>query len=101
MNTIDARSVLKGGAIIVVALAWNEAAKDVIKYLFPRASNNDGFANAIATLVYAIFVTLLVIIVISGYNFTITRINSDSYTPRQIRKFSSRPLSNSIIPKSA
>lgn len=96
MTTIDTRSILKGGAIIVVALAWNEAAKDTIKYLFPRESASGGFANALATLIYAIFVTIMIVIVISGYNFTITRLNSDSYTPRQKRK-----IARSVIPSSA
>lgn len=65
---IEAHTLLNGALTIVAALAWNDAAKKVIDYLFPRTDAGGPYHAALSTLVYAIFITLFVIVVIASFN---------------------------------
>ena len=66
---IEGRDLLRGATTFVAALAWNDAAKRVIEYLFPMTLNKDNAFNAaLATIIYAIFVTIFIVIVITTYN---------------------------------
>ncbi len=66
---VQARTVgyIIGGLSFVVGLAWNEAIKEVIEYIFPKSGG-----TAIAKLVYAFFITILVVL-LSIYLERITR----------------------------
>ncbi|HAS84584.1 MAG TPA: hypothetical protein DCS23_00710 [Candidatus Yonathbacteria bacterium] len=60
-NEVRERSMtyIAGGLGIVVGLAWNEAIKSLIDYLYPASS-----ANSIsAKFVYAIIITVIVVLV--------------------------------------
>lgn len=64
--TIINYTVLATGALgFTVALAWNSAVSKTIDSFFPR---RDGAGVAHATIVYAIVVTILVIVVAAGIN---------------------------------
>ena len=65
---IEAHTLLNGALTIVAALAWNDAAKKTIDYLFPRTDAGGPYHAALSTLVYAIFITLFVIVVIASFN---------------------------------
>lgn len=83
MSVLDTRTILKGTSVLVAALAWNDFAKKTIQYLFPIERENDGKAAVLAMLVYAVFVTLMIIIIITIYNRITVKLASDSFT----RKF--------------
>lgn len=86
MPILDTRTILKGALVLVAALAWNDAAKKTIDYLFPIERDSGGKSAAIAMVVYAIFVTLLIIVIITIYNYTTVRLASDSFTKRKMKK---------------
>jgi hypothetical protein len=68
-DQIEAKALLKGATTLVAALAWNDAAKRIIEYLFPMTLNKDNAFNAaLATIIYAVFITIFIIIVITSYN---------------------------------
>lgn len=60
---VSANSVIQGAAGLVVALAWNEAAEKFIDVIIPFPQN-----KVIATIVYAVFVTIIVIAFVAIYN---------------------------------
>lgn len=86
MPVIEKRDLLKGAITLVVALAWNEAAKTTINYAFPLDKPNDDPAtdktdarkNAMgtmfATLIYATVVTILILCIVALFNYTVTKI---------------------------
>lgn len=94
MPIIDTRSIIKGAGVLVIALAWNEAAKKFIDWIFPLETEDAKKAAMVATVTYAIFVTILIIIIIAVYNYTTIRVNSDNFTKRQIRKINRRSKKN-------
>lgn len=67
---IDGRSLIKGSAVLIVALAWNEAAKKFIDYLFPLDKGDSLYTSMVATIVYAVFVSIMVVLIIAVYNYT-------------------------------
>jgi len=96
MPVIEKRDLLKGATTLVIALAWNEAAKKTIGYTFPfgggpagePAANNreplntetsnkqrsNDKAATMATILYAVVVTVIIICIISLFNYTTTKI---------------------------
>ncbi|MDO8604441.1 MAG: DUF5654 family protein [bacterium] len=50
---------IAGGLGIVVGLAWNEAIKGLIEYVYPASSANSLFAKFL----YAVVITIIVVIV--------------------------------------
>jgi heme/copper-type cytochrome/quinol oxidase subunit 2 len=89
MPVIEKRDLLKGATTLVIALAWNEAAKKTIGYTFPfgggpageplntetsnKQRSNDKAAT-MATILYAVVVTVIIICIISLFNYTTTKI---------------------------
>jgi len=49
---------ITGGFGIVAALAWNDAIKDIIRYLFPISRD-----TVLAKLIYAVIVTFVLVII--------------------------------------
>jgi hypothetical protein len=66
--SIEVRSLVKGATILLLALAWNEAAKKFVNVLFPIKNNESKsmFHNAI---IYAVFITLILVCLVAFFNF--------------------------------
>ena len=64
---INVNAVIAGALAFTIALAWNDAVNKSIKSFFPIRHEND---IAKVTLIYAIFITIFVIIVIYLINKT-------------------------------
>lgn len=62
---IEPRAVLQGMIVLVGALAWNEVAKKTVEHLVPHQG---GMRGVMTTLIYALSVTLLIVIIVCGYN---------------------------------
>lgn len=69
-HLIQSKDLLEGAVTLVAALAWNEAAKKTIEHLFPVAEDDDR-GRAVATFVYAMFVTILILCLVEAYNITV------------------------------
>jgi hypothetical protein len=92
LTHIEPRAVLQGMVVLVGALAWNEVAKKAVEHIVPH---QNGIRGVTTTLVYALSVTLLIVIVVCSYNrmqenliswpvknFTYQNGNCQGYTPR-------------------
>lgn len=66
---IKAYSIIKGATVLVAALSWNEFAKKFISFLYPVSEEHRG-KTVVATLLYAVFVTITVMLVVFLFNFT-------------------------------
>jgi TRAP-type C4-dicarboxylate transport system permease small subunit len=64
---INVTTLTTGALGFTIALAWNNAVSDLIRSLFPAVNER---AAALATLVYALLVTILVIVVVAAINHT-------------------------------
>ena len=65
--TVNINAVIAGALGFVIALAWNDAVNKSIKSFFPVRHEND---IAKVTLIYAIIVTIFIIIIIYLINKT-------------------------------
>ena len=74
MEPITSKELLQGASVLVVALAWNEFAKSFIENVLPLDQRTKG-GHSIGMLVYAIFTTILVLILVTGFNFTVNKLN--------------------------
>lgn len=61
---ITTKSIIKGGTILVTALAWNTAIKGSIDAVFPMRKD-----TVVGYLIYAITITILTLIIISLFNY--------------------------------
>ncbi len=86
MQGISAQTLIKGGSVLLLALAWNDTIKKIVNVFMPIHDATDDLAIMKNAIVYMIAVTLLIIIVISAYNFVHTRTNSETYTRRQVNR---------------
>jgi hypothetical protein len=97
MSIIETRSLLKGAGILLISLAWNEAAKQCINKVFPMKSI-DNVKGPIPvsmlfwpTIIYAIFVTIMIICIIEMYNYGICKIEG-------VNRFNNSKLSVPLVP---
>ena len=81
--TININAVIAGALGFVVALAWNDAVNKSIKSFFPIRHENE---IAKVTIIYAIFITIFVIIVIYVIN----------QTKKTYYKYTGKPLFDTI-----
>lgn len=65
---VHPKKIFTGVLTFVVALSWNESAKTAIEYLFPIEIPDERKKAAILTLSYAIFVTLIIILIVYMFN---------------------------------
>lgn len=87
-NEISIKSVIEGSSILIVGLAWNTTVKEIIERSFPDKKNTiKGF------LIYAICITILVIIIIGSYN------NFCRHKEKLLSPFSSRNKGENNIKK--
>lgn len=66
--TIDKKALVSGAVTLIGALAWNEVAKKFINYVYPVDSTNSQKHILLATLIYAIFVTITLLCIVEIYN---------------------------------
>lgn len=74
MSVIETRTLLKSAAALIAALAWNDAAKSIIDYLFPLGTEGSKHGMMVATIIYALFVTMLIIVIIAIFNYTTVKV---------------------------
>jgi hypothetical protein len=65
---IEQRSLLKGALTLVAALAWNETAKKIVAFIYPVGNPDDAGRALTATLIYAILVTIVILVLVGTYN---------------------------------
>jgi len=63
---IQPRTIVKGVTVLVAALSWNECARRLIDVVYPAAS--DPRSRFLSTLMYALTVTMFVVLIIAVYN---------------------------------
>lgn len=71
MTEISTISLLKGALTFTTALAWNQSAKNIIDSIFPVKDEK----NTMAQLIYALLITLIIIIVIQIFNYMNDKLN--------------------------
>lgn len=75
---INPTNVVSGSIILVGALAWNETAKKFIECIVPIDAEKSKTKMFTVNLIYAIFVTLLLIVVVQTHNYISNKINGIS-----------------------
>lgn len=61
---INSKKLVQGAVVLMVALAWSETAKKFIDYIIPNPKG-----EFIMTLIYAIFITLVLALIVAMYNY--------------------------------
>ena len=94
-SKIHPKNVLKGAAILTTALAWNSFAEKFIDYLYPINKQEQG-KSAVASLLYAVFVTLILVTIVLLWNLTADRIQGLKTKNRSFRRNRDKSRNESI-----
>jgi len=78
-DVISTKSIIKGGAILITALAWNTAIKGIIDIMIPKHKD-----TIIGYIIYAIMITIITITII--YMFNIYKNGINKYKVNQRNK---------------
>ena len=82
--TVNINTVIAGALGFVIALAWNDAVNKSIKSFFPVRHEND---IAKVTIIYAILITIFVIVMVFIIN----------QTKKTYYKYTGKPLFDTIV----
>lgn len=64
-DRLDTSEIATGALIFTVAIAWNNATRSIIDHMYPKTDTKSHIA---AQLIYAILITIIVIIIMYSYN---------------------------------
>ncbi len=78
VQQLDFGELAEGALIFTAAIAWNTAAKEIIETIYPKKENPREYIKW--QFIYAAYVTILVIVIIWIFNFSVEKINNISET---------------------
>jgi len=96
-SQIKGKDLLQGALILTTALAWNETAKKFIEYVLPIDESGKRKHKFQMTIIYALFVTMIIVLVIITYNYVNAKvnINTSNYSTKNVIHIEARPRTGS------